>query len=337
MTSENSSKKDPGWKYCEKVEPHNNTKLKCIFCNEVKNGGVSRIKQHLAGGAKRNTAACRRCPPEVREEMREFIRKRDEAKSQIKSIPDIDDAMNDDDYDLDLDDDIIESNPRSKKSSTHGSTTSASIHSKPKKPRNIEPLDTYYTPEPEVVVENRKAKGKQPKIDENEPYKKILKDRAHQAIARWIYDCRIPLNVVNNDSFAPMIEAIGQYGPGLPPPTYHQVRVPLLKKEVEHVNKLMEEHKKDQEQYGCTLMSDGWTDRKNRTLMNLLVNSLRGTMFLKSMDASGIVKDAEMIYELLDGWVEHIGETNVVQIVTDSAAANVAAGKLLEAKRPHLF
>ncbi|XP_058192148.1 uncharacterized protein LOC131309527 [Rhododendron vialii] len=320
MTSENSSKNDPGWKYCEKVDPHNNIKLKCIFCNEVKNGGVSRIKQHLAGGAKRNTAACCRCPPEVRDEMREFIRKRDEAKSQIKSIPDFDVAMNDDDYDLDLDDDIIEFNPRSKKSSTHGSTTSTSIHSKPKKPRTIGPLDTYYTPEPEVVVENRKANGKQSKIDENEPYKKILKDRAHQAIARWIYDCGIPLNVVNNDSFAPMIEAIEQYGP-----------------EVEHVNKLMEEHKKDQEQYGCTLMSDGWTDRKNRTLMNLLVNSPRGTMFLKSMDASGIVKDAEMIYELLDGWVEHIGEANVVQVVTDSAAANVAAGRLLEAKRPHLF
>ncbi|XP_058202971.1 uncharacterized protein LOC131317432 [Rhododendron vialii] len=337
MTSENTSKRDLGWKYCEKIDPHNSTKLKCIFCNEIKNGGVSRIKQHLAGGAKMNTAACRRCPLEVREEMSEFIRKRDEAKSQFKCIPDFDDAMNDDDYDLD-DDDIVESdNPRSKKSSTHGSTTSASIHSKPKKPRNIGPLNTYYTPEPEVVVENRKAKGKQPKINENEPYKKILKDRAHQAIARRIYDCGIPLNVVNNDSFALMIEAIGQYGPGLPPPTYHQVRVPLLKKEVEHVNKLMEEHKKDQEQYGCTLMSDGWTDRKNRTLMNLLVNSSRGTMFLKSMDASGIVKDAEMIYELLDGWVEHIGEGNMVQVVTDSAAANVAAGRLLEAKRPHLF
>ncbi|KAI8563753.1 hypothetical protein RHMOL_Rhmol03G0133500 [Rhododendron molle] len=134
-----------------------------------------------------------------------------------------------------------------------------------------------------------------------------------------------------------MIEAIGQYGPGLLPPTYHQVRVPLLKKEVEHVNKLMEDHKKDQEQYGCTLMSDGWTDRKNRTLMNLLVNSPRGTVFLKSMDASGAVKDAEMIFELLDAWVEHIGEANVVQVITDSAAANVAAGKLLEAKRPHLF
>ncbi|KAI8547423.1 hypothetical protein RHMOL_Rhmol07G0194400 [Rhododendron molle] len=122
-----------------------------------------------------------------------------------------------------------------------------------------------------------------------------------------------------------MIEAIGQYGPGLLQPTYHQVRVPLLKKEVDHVNKLMEEHKKDQEQYGCTLMSDGWTDRRNRTLINILVNFPRGTMFLKSMDASRFVKDAKMIYELLDAWVEHIGEANVVQVVTDGAAANVVA------------
>ncbi|XP_039017081.1 uncharacterized protein LOC120147907 [Hibiscus syriacus] len=35
--------------------------------------------------------------------------------------------------------------------------------------------------------------------------------------------------------------------------------------------------------------------------------------------------------------VEEVGEENVVQVVTDNASAYVKAGKLLEAKRPHLY
>jgi hypothetical protein len=37
---------------------------------------------------------------------------------------------------------------------------------------------------------------------------------------------------------------------------------------------------------GWTVMSDGWTDRKGRTLLNFLVHFSRGTMFIKSVDAS---------------------------------------------------
>ena len=40
------------------------------------------------------------------------------------------------------------------------------------------------------------------------------------------------LKAVNYDSFGPVIEAIGQYGAGMEPPPYHEVRVPLLKKEI---------------------------------------------------------------------------------------------------------
>ncbi|XP_028118806.1 uncharacterized protein LOC114316345 [Camellia sinensis] len=162
-------------------------------------------------------------------------------------------------------------------------------------------------------------------------------ERAYVRIARWIYDTGIPFNVVNNESFAPMIEVIGQFGPGLKPPSYHMIQIPYLKKEVNHVHKLMKEHKEDWAKYGCSRMCDGWTDRKHRTLINFLVNCPRGTMFLESIDASSYSKDANKISNLLDKFVDKFGETNVVQIVTDSAAANVLAGKFLEAKRPHLY
>ena len=49
-------------------------------------------------------------------------------------------------------------------------------------------------------------------------------------------------------------------------------------------------------------------------------------MFIESIDASGYSKDGEKMYKLLDDFVERIGEKNVVQVVTDSATANVLAG-----------
>ena len=72
-------------------------------------------------------------------------------------------------------------------------------------------------------------------------------------------------------------------------------------------------------------MSDGWTDRKERSLVNFLVNSSRGTMFMKSIDASSMVKTGDKLFEL-NSWVEEVGEANVVQMITDNASNYVATG-----------
>ncbi|XP_050248772.1 uncharacterized protein LOC126696025 [Quercus robur] len=84
-------------------------------------------------------------------------------------------------------------------------------------------------------------------------------------------------------------------------------------------------------------MSDGWTSRTNRTLINFLVNCPSGTMFVKSIDASSFMKIGEKTFELLDAFVEQIREANVVQVVSYNGSNYVLAGKLLEAKRPNLY
>ncbi|TXG61019.1 hypothetical protein EZV62_012382 [Acer yangbiense] len=45
---------------------------------------------------------------------------------------------------------------------------------------------------------------------------------------------------------------------------------------------------------------------------NFLVNNLKGTMFLKSIDASDAIKDATLLFNLLDSVVEEVGEDLVV-------------------------
>ena len=84
-------------------------------------------------------------------------------------------------------------------------------------------------------------------------------------------------------------------------------------------------------------MSDGWTDQRGRTLINFLVSCPRGTMFLRSRDASDQVKDANLLFRLLDEVVEEVGAGNVVQIIIDNASNYVLAGKMLEEKHKTIF
>ena len=51
--------------------------------------------------------------------------------------------------------------------------------------------------------------------------------------------------------------------------------------------------------------------------------------FIKSVDALAHVKDASLLCELINGFIEEIGFPNVVQIITDNAANYVVAGKML--------
>jgi hypothetical protein len=54
-------------------------------------------------------------------------------------------------------------------------------------------------------------------------------------------------------------------------------------------------------------MSDGWTNQKDKTLLNFLVKCPKGTMFIKYVDASPHVKDTTLLCELLDGFILEIG------------------------------
>ncbi|XP_057452324.1 uncharacterized protein LOC130744151 [Lotus japonicus] len=120
---------------------------------------------------------------------------------------------------------------------------------------------------------------------------------------------------------------------GIKPPTYHEVRVSYFKKAVEKVTESLGKYKNEWGKWGCTLMCDGWTDRNGRSLTNFLVNSPSRTVFLKSVDTSTVIKDANQMFNFLDSMVEEIGEHNVVQEVTDGSSNLVASRKLLKMQK----
>ncbi|XP_073021256.1 uncharacterized protein [Primulina eburnea] len=202
------------------------------------------------------------------------------------------------DEDEDDEEDVQPSKKRSLTSIHETGTGSGSGSGSVKGPSG--PMDLF-------ITKKKTKKGKLRQTNINDACDKEHRDRTVQKIARFMYQAAISFNAAHLDSFKEMIEAIW----------YHFYD--------------------ECEKYGCSIMSDGWTDRKHRTLINFLVNSPKGTMFLESVDASAHVKTGTLLYELLDRFVECVGEKNVVQVITDNGSNYVLAGKLLQAKRPNLF
>jgi len=150
-------------------------------------------------------------------------------------------------------------------------------------------------------------------------------------------ECGVAFNAANSRQFEIACEATAQYGSGYKPPTNQQLGDPLLQECVKVTSDMRKDHEQAWKQYGCTLMSDGWTDMRGRHLINFLVNSPEGTYFLESVDASSEVHSATMLADLLQEKIEDIGRDNVVQVVTDNGANYKAAGKILMDRIPTLF
>jgi len=88
---------------------------------------------------------------------------------------------------------------------------------------------------------------------------------------------------------------------------------------------------------GCSVMTDAWSDRKRRSIMNLCTNCADGSSFVSSKEMSDVSHTSEVIFELVDKAIEDIGPDDVVQVVTDNASNNMGAKKLLLEKRPNIF
>uniref|UniRef100_A0A1S4BPG6 BED-type domain-containing protein n=1 Tax=Nicotiana tabacum TaxID=4097 RepID=A0A1S4BPG6_TOBAC len=117
--SQSSKEKDPAWRYGERVNEKNTTVV-CKFCNKITTGRIYRFKYHLIGGD-RNVTSCPKCPPEVREEIKNFVEKKKEQKNQMVHQPMV----------TNLDDDDIEElslpTKRGRDGSSHGSSTKGLI------------------------------------------------------------------------------------------------------------------------------------------------------------------------------------------------------------------
>ncbi|CAI8605679.1 unnamed protein product [Vicia faba] len=80
----------------------------------------------------------------------------------------------------------------------------------------------------------------------NDACDKEARARTIQYVGRFFYTCGVACNVANARAFKLMLEAVGSYGPHLKPPSYHELRVPILRNELEYTKGLL----KNQETIG---------------------------------------------------------------------------------------
>lgn len=301
-TGDSNSRKDIAWNYAFLANPNKKDDLTCKFCGKVAKGGAYRLKQHLAGNSTAITS-CPTCPEHVKEEVIQYFLKKKRHE-------------------------VEDNAPDKQVQNVGGSGTSK------KKPRPVGSRHAVITL-PLTTQMGRSEEGIQ--ATANDAYKKELREKACVDIARWLYEAGIPLDAVNYDSFKVAIQSIGQYGIGMKPPSSYEVRVPLLKKEVAHIDDIMKSHIKEWARTGCSLMFNGWQDKSHRSLINFLVNCSKGSMFIESIDVSSYMNKEEKMFQLLDSMVEKIGVDNVVQVITNNDSSNEMAGRLLEEKRTHLY
>lgn len=324
---------DPAWKYCTMPDKNMKAHLKCNFCSYVGTGGITRMKHHLSCLKKEGAVCCNNVPADVKEEIRKLLSKKDEAKQKrtratAENLEDV--TLGNSDGSCDEGD--ILSNPVILLSGLEGSSSSRKVPV-------YGSMDKFCTKTPEEILAARNAKGYssnvQSKVTTQErEAKRVI---ACEYICKFFYDATIAHNAATLPSFHLMVEAIGAFGRGLRAPTPYEIGGPFLQKAKKKVEDGFVGHKEAWEINGCSVMTDAWSDKRGRGVMNLVVHSGYGVVFLDSVDCSQVKKDGKYIFELIDRCIEDIGEKNVVQVVTDNAAANLSAAAMLRAKRPKIF
>ncbi|KAM0898061.1 hypothetical protein ACQ4PT_022151 [Festuca glaucescens] len=277
--------------------------------------GIKRLKQHLLGGYG-DVLVCEKTTTEIMKEMQAWI-----DKKRRKMPLDVDDSEEQEGGDQD--DEVQEvvavgqqasqascTGPRATKESTPSSGTAskkraaaAFFKPAPTKQLKIAPLLLKSL---EELVRLRHAPGAKQLSLYRSGKSDAERNVAVKYICKFLYDNAIAFNVVNSRSFEEMVEAIGQYGHGLKPPSYHEASDKYIKEAINDLSDMRKKHELAWKTYGCTLMSDAWSDRKQRHLVNFLVNSPEGTFFLGSVNASSETHDVAYLAGLLGQKIEEI-------------------------------
>eukprot|EP00253_Pinus_taeda_P036589 PITA_36589 len=261
-------KLDPFWDYGEPAAPNDRQNLTCKLCGKEIRRGVYRLKYHLAQIPGHDVGPCTNTTPElIQRAMRALgeLEQTREAKEELK---------------------------RQLRRSAEGSgpsgagSTAASV--------NPVAASSFFVP--------RTTPGSQPSI--GSMLKRTEKEEADNLLAKFLLWSDIPFSIVsNNPFFQPVVDAIASVGPGYKFPSYHDFRGRILQNQKRDCTQRLEDFRASWAKTGCTVMSDGWTDQKGRTLLNFLVSCPKGTMFIKSVDASHQIKDAKTLCDLLDAFI----------------------------------
>lgn len=297
------------WEYGVLYNKEKRDWITCKLCKRLIKEGVYRMKHHIAGIVGQ-VEACPKASDEDKKRVRDYLENSKNKKRQ--RVEELNEERAEVNIGVDGDDDDFQVVGDDSK----------------KKPKNLGPIDKWTS-----AIDPTKARQQ----NINDALKLKFTNDVHEYVARWIYETGIPFHSIDNQSFRQLVEAIGQFGPGYKPPSQYLLREPLLKQEVERTKFSLKKHEEEWMKNGCSIMTDAWTDRKRRSIMNICVNCKLGTSFLGSIEESMEAHTGVYIFEFVEKYIIEIGPQHVVQVVTDNATNNMAAADLLKVTQPQIF
>ncbi|XP_020268882.1 uncharacterized protein LOC109844304 isoform X2 [Asparagus officinalis] len=288
-------------------------KIKCRYCSKViLGGGISRLKQHLAG-ERGNIAPCEKVPDDVKSQIQQHmgfkVLEKLKRQKESESLKNFGQHFNEEDYDGEF----------------HNETSTRGIFCK-RRGREVENVKSHKRTE--KFFASQVSQAAQSALHSTFASQESI-DQADIAVAKFLYDAGIPLNAANSYYFQKMADAIAAVGPGYKMPSYHSLRAKLLNKCGHEVGQVCKEIRKSWEATGCTVMVDRWVDRNSQVVLNFLVYCPKGTMLIRSVDASDIDLYGEGLLSLFDSIIQEVGLGNVVNFITDTTPSHKVAGNAL--------
>ncbi|KAJ8754507.1 hypothetical protein K2173_005668 [Erythroxylum novogranatense] len=316
---------DPAWAHAGVVPDQKNHTI-CLFCNKhLKGGGITRLKRHLVG-VKGDVEACKKVSHDVKWQMKTLLDEHQFEKDRRGRLS------------FEIGSGSLFPGFRGDYGDVEGGSGSGSgTGSVPSQLQDPEESDVRKRRRQVFsFFASRTTLRAQPSIRSAMQ----TKDAAHNvdmAIARWWYDIGSSFNASQSYYYQPMIDAIASYGPGYKGPSIDDLRGKLLSCAVSEMRTYLAERRVSWGINGCSVMCDGWTNRRQEAIINFLVYSSNGSMFLKSVDVSDLIRNADNLFGIFDQVVNEIGVENTVQFFTDNDFAYKAVGKRLQSTYNSFF
>ncbi|XP_026434341.1 uncharacterized protein LOC113331917 [Papaver somniferum] len=302
--------KDPAWEWGERQDLANQNIITFLLCKKlIRGGGITRLKEHLLH-IKGNVSSCPNVSIDIMNKVSLVYSVKRTKKSHRDNIDLAYRRANNSNEGSDADTDVeeqkveIDGNMGSRGASAGVGASQLVSQNQTKRKRISQsnsrgPIDLY--------MKTDHQKTQQATLERDSAVKEKLMKTAWKCISAWMTENSVSFNTVRCPSFKEMIYAIGDYGKAMPPPSYHQIRTNLFKDRLVEMKKFVDTFREHWKRFGCSIMSDGWTDGKKRHLINFL----------------------EVIND--------VGEENIVQFITDNGSNFKKAGKDLMLEYPNMF
>ncbi|GBG77904.1 hypothetical protein CBR_g25836 [Chara braunii] len=154
----------------------------------------------------------------------------------------------------------------------------------------------------------------------------VTKNKETQRIVDdWMTAHCIPFNMMKSEEWDNMVKALMNAHESFKYAKYEKARTTRVEVTKGRVAVRVEELQRQWPVTGCLLQLDGWTDRRARPHINVMVSFPKGAIFWRSVCMSNRSKGAVAYREILKRAIEEVEEDAVVGVVMDNAAVEIVA------------